>query len=301
MSRDHSVPFHLIYSSTDYCLVDGCKWCASMRPWIERNENPKPTTINPRPKLDANAPEFVPAAMHVAQPPKEIYATPKQAEKVQMMYDSNDFKFRSKSASSSRTNSPDYELKDLLHRLTGLENQQHLLDPLEFTQEPATLEPLLREESRASINAKAWQLATDAFNETLLECVPRLVQYSGGFLAHEAVTKINDCEEVIVRMGQEGLDRVVRLGHSVQDDSQVNMLLDMRLDTIATILEMKREEVKVIQEAKQRAIFHKGALRAEMENTCRIFDALEIQLQLLHREAARLRSETAEMRAVVAY
>lgn len=102
-------------------------------------------------------------------------------------------------------------------------------------------------------------------------------------------------------MGQEGLDKVVRLSDLGDDYSQVNLLLDMRLDTIGTVLEMKREEVKAIQEAKARARAQENALRAEMENASHIFDALEIQLQVLHQEAARLREETAEMRAAIAW
>ena len=159
----------------------------------------------------------------------------------------------------------------------------------------------MQEESQAAISAKAWQLATDSFNETLLECVPRLVRYSGNMLAHNAVKRINACEEVIVQMGQEGLDKVVQLRCSDYDQSRVNMLLDMRLDTVATILEMKSEEVKAVQEAKARAKVQEKALRAEMENACHIFDALEDQLQLLHQEAARLRAETAQMRAMITY
>lgn len=78
MPQEHSVPFHLIYSAEDLCNANGCKWCASMKPWIERNQNTaRPSIINP-PKLDVNAPEFVPAAGRVANLTAEIYATPKQ-------------------------------------------------------------------------------------------------------------------------------------------------------------------------------------------------------------------------------
>lgn len=79
MSQERSVPFHLIYSSDDYCLAEGCKWCASMRPWIERNEK-KSFAKQAPPKLDVRAPEFVPTAVRVARQPLEIYATPKQTE-----------------------------------------------------------------------------------------------------------------------------------------------------------------------------------------------------------------------------
>jgi hypothetical protein len=78
MLRERSVPFHLIYSAEDLCNANGCKWCASMKPWIERNQKRTgPSIINP-PKLDVNAPEFVPAAGRVANLTAEIYATPKQ-------------------------------------------------------------------------------------------------------------------------------------------------------------------------------------------------------------------------------
>jgi hypothetical protein len=78
MFREHSVPFHLIYSAEDLCHANGCKWCASMKPWIERNQKRNRHSIISPPKLDVNAPEFVPAAGRVANLTAEIYATPKQ-------------------------------------------------------------------------------------------------------------------------------------------------------------------------------------------------------------------------------
>jgi hypothetical protein len=100
-------------------------------------------------------------------------------------------------------------------------------------------------------------------------------------------------------MGREAVEKMLRIKASGHDFPHVNLLLDMRLDTIATILEMKKAEVKVLQAAKVRARTQEDALRVEMENTFHIFNALENQLEGLHREAARLREETAEMRAVV--
>jgi len=118
-------------------------------------------------------------------------------------------------------------------------------------------------------------------------------------LANSAVQKINECEDVIIRVGREAVETMLRVRASGHDLPQVNLLLDMRLDTIATILEMKKEEVKVLLAAKVRARTQEDALRVEMENTFHIFNALENQLQGLHKEAARLREETAEMRAAV--
>ena len=156
-----------------------------------------------------------------------------------------------------------------------------------------------REESLAAIDAKAWELATETFNESLLECIPRMIQQSGQVLANNVVRRIDGCEEVMMRMGQEAMDKFTCFSQSGHDRPQVDLLLDMRLDTIATILKMNKEEVKAINAANARARAEEGALRAEIEHTHRLFNALEDQLQTLHTEAARLRGETAEMRAAI--
>jgi hypothetical protein len=100
-------------------------------------------------------------------------------------------------------------------------------------------------------------------------------------------------------MGEEALERMLRIKASGHDLSQFNLLLDMRLDTIATILAMKNQEFEVLEAAQARARTEDDALRVEMQNTFHVFNALETRLQGLHREAARLREETAEMRAIV--
>jgi chromosome segregation ATPase len=100
-------------------------------------------------------------------------------------------------------------------------------------------------------------------------------------------------------MGQEALKKMLHIKAFGHDLPQVNLLLDMRLDTIATILEMKNQEFQALEAAQARARTEENALLVEMENAFHVFNALEDQLHGLHREAARLREETAEMRALV--
>jgi hypothetical protein len=148
------------------------------------------------------------------------------------------------------------------------------------------------EEAIAFMTAQAWEIAMSTYQQALKDNLPGIIEYGHSFLANTAAKRIAQAEEAIERMKREALYQVERTMGESRVARREEEIIEMRMRTVATALEMKRKELeaRTMQDAQRTA--EERRVYADLERMQLRYGSLEEELKDLRVRTTELWRQT---------